>query len=151
MENEVEFKKQFAHNLLLHDDPQKAAFATLTNPGHALFIAVNWVNDPVVKAEVEALMQSKGAKKFLPSKERQAKDVYAIACDTGKGTEERLKAHRLYAEIMGFIEKPNVGNTTNVLNNGVMVVRDLGTDDDWANKALVQQHKLIDHGATRVN
>lgn len=129
----------------MHDDAQKAAFATIGNPGHALWMSVNWITDPFVQAELETLMQSKEAKKFLPSKERQAKDVYTIASDEKKAPEDRLKAHRLYSEIMGFIEKPNAGNTTNILNQGVMVVRDMGSDEDWANKAVKQQARLIEH------
>lgn len=142
----LNLKHDFAANLLRYpDDPFKAAFATTPETGIALKIAREWPLDPVVKAEQDRLLTTGDAKSFLPTKEAQAKDVYALATSEMIETEDRLKAHRLYAEIMGFIEKPVPGNTTNILNQGVMVVKDQGTNDQWEEKALKQQRALT-HG-----
>jgi hypothetical protein len=139
----VSLKHDFAANLLRYpDDPFKAAFATTPETGIALKIAREWPLDPVVQAEQDRLLTTGDAKSFLPTKEAQAKDIYAIATSGVVEVEDRLKAHRLYAEIMGFIEKPVPGTTNNILNQGVMIVKDQGTDDEWEDTALKQQRAL---------
>ena len=142
--SELEEKKAFAANLLRYpDEPFKAAFATFpNNTGKALQIGRSWLDDPTVQTEKDRLLSSTDAKLYLPTKEMQAKDIYAIATNERIDTEDRLKAHRLYAEVMGFIEKPLPGNQTNILNQGVMVVREVGTTDEWQEKLLEQQHAL---------
>jgi hypothetical protein len=44
---------------------------------------------------------------------------------------------------MSFIEKPVAGATTNILNQGVMIVKDSGTDEEWQEKAANQQRTLV--------
>lgn len=139
-----DLKRDFAaHWLRYPDDPFKAAFLTTPDTGQALQIAKNWVKDPVVLAAKDALLLSSDALNYLPTKEQQCKDIYALATDTRQDAEDRLKAHRLYAEVRGFIEKPVGGSTTNILNQGVMIVRDAGTDEQWQEKAAIQQRTLI--------
>lgn len=146
MRDMTALKSDFAANLLrTPDDPFKAAFATTADTGLALQIARNWMNDPHVKAEQEKLLRSVDAKQFLPTKEEQAKDIYAIATNAQNAPEDRLKAHRLYAEVMGFIEKPVPGGTMNVLNQGVMIVREAANDEEWQEKAEAQQRALTSH------
>lgn len=143
MDVNVSLKHDFAANLLRYpDDPFKAAFATTPETGIALQIARDWPRDPVVQAEQDRLLTTGDAKSFLPTKEAQAKDIYALATSVAVADEDRLKAHRLYAEIMGFIEKPISGSTTNILNQGVMIVRDAGSDEQWQEKASAHQRLL---------
>jgi len=141
-----ELKPKFAAELLRLGDPNKAAFALLpsnNDTGLAMHLAKLWADDPQVLAEMGRLMQdSTLAKSLLPSKEMQAKDIYAIAQDPRIEVKERLAAHRLYAEVLGHIEKQAAGNVTNVLNQGVMVIKDHGSDDDWEKKAVKQQRTL---------
>lgn len=143
MDNEA-LKRDFAANLLrCNDDPWKAGFATHPDAGIALQMARDWPRDPFVIAEKAKLLSSSDAKTFLPTKELQAKDIYAMATNATIETEDRLKAHRLYAEIMGFIEKPTPGIQNNILNQGVMIVKDAGSDADWQEKASSQQRTLV--------
>lgn len=143
MNNEA-LKRDFAANLLRsNDDPFKAAFLTHPDAGIALQMARDWPRDPFVIAEKTKLLSSPDAKTFLPTKELQAKDIYAMATNSTLETEDRLKAHRLYAEIMGFIEKPTPGIQNNILNQGVMIVKDAGSDADWQEKASSQQRTLV--------
>ena len=139
-------KLDYAANLLRTQDPFKAAFATTPNTGEALVIGRDWPHDPVVQAEMDKLLSKEGAKTFLPTKETQAKDIYALATNEKTAVEDRLKAHRLYAEVMGFIEKPSQnGGNVNILNQGVMIVKDHGSDEDWQDKAAKQQKALLGH------
>jgi hypothetical protein len=140
--DQVQLKYDYAANLLRYNDPFKAAFATTPDAGLALQIGRDWPRDPVVTTEMEKLLAGGDAKNFLPTKEAQAKNIYALAENEKVGVEDRLKAHRLYAEVMGFIEKPNAGNTTNILNQGVMIVKDHGSDEQWQENARAQQRKL---------
>jgi len=139
-------KLDFAANLLrTPNDPCKAAFATTPDTGLALQIAKLWVDDPAVKAHMDKLLVSNDAKSFLPTKEVQARDIYSLATNEQLAPEDRLKAHRLYAEVMGHIEKPSQTGTTNILNQGVMIVREALSDEDWQEKATKQQRTLIGH------
>lgn len=142
-------KLKFAAELLRHDnDAFKAAFATMPdNPGMALQLARSYFTDPVVVAEKERLLGSSDAKTFLPNKAKQLTDIYGLATDTKQTAEDRIKAHRLYAEISGFIEKPQSGAGINVLNQGVMIVRDHGDDSNWEQKTIQQQRTLTGHGS----
>lgn len=141
----VKQKKEFAAAWLrCNEDAHKAAFIIVPNdPGMALQIALAWPKDPVVLAEKELLLGANDAKTFLPSKEKQARDVYDMACSTLIPVEDRLKAHRLYAELMGHIEKAAPTTAVNILSQGVMIVKDNGTDDQWERKAMAQQRTLI--------
>lgn len=141
--DELTLKHAFAAALLRHDgDAFKAAFAACSNSGIALQIARAWINDPIVKAEQERLLSSNDARSFLPTKEQQARDIYTLATDEAREPEDRLKAHRLYAEIMGHIVKEVPSSSINILAQGVMIVRDAGSDDDWQEKASRQQRTL---------
>jgi dTDP-glucose pyrophosphorylase len=144
MQSQENLKKEFAAQLLRDNgDGFKAAFAVCgDDSGMALQIARLWINDPFVVAEQKKLLLTSDAKTFLPTKEQQARDVYVLACDVKSDLKERLAAHRLYAEIMSHIEKPLVGQSVNVLNQGVMIVRDAGSNEDWERKALEQQRAL---------
>ncbi len=148
--DQTTLKLDFAKNMLRHsNDPFKAAFDTTPDAGLALQIAKTWEKDEIVVAEMEKLL-STGDTSFLPTKESQARDIYSLATSENVAVDDRLKAHRLYAEIRGFIEKPTQGATTNILNQGVMIVKDQGSDADWQEKATLQQRTLIGH-ATTVN
>ena len=146
-----ELKRKYAANLLKYGEDQdnmyKAAFATTDDTGLALQIVglLKWQNDLFVLEEKERLIKSGDSRSFLPTKEAQAKDIYGLATDPKNEVEDRLKAHRLYAEVMGHIEKPVPGVTNNILNQGVMIVQDAGTDDEWQEKATKQQQALIGH------
>lgn len=145
-EQHIELKRTYAANLLrFPDDPFKAAFSSTPDSSLALQLANKWQDDPIVKAEMEKLLNGNEARTFLPSKEQQARDIYRMATSEKVDTEDRLKAHRLYAEVMGFIEKPVAGATTNILNQGVMIVKDQGSDLDWQKRAAEQQRTLTGH------
>lgn len=145
--DELQLKIEFAKNYLRHNrNGFDAAFATVPtkSPGVALQMGRDWPKDPVVLVELERLMQGSEAKSFLPTKEKQAQDIYAIATSERVSVDEKLKAHRLYAEMMGHIEKPVPGGNVNILTQGVMIVKDAGSDEEWQEKALAQQRRLIE-------
>jgi hypothetical protein len=141
-----EQKTEFARFWLALGNPFQAALQVCGDPsntGLALQLQQDLVNDEFVKSEKVRLLNGKDAVDLLPSKEKQAKDIYDLATNQNIAVEDRLKAHRLYAELRSFIEKPaQGGNTTNILNKGVMIVKDHGTEDEWESKVMRQQASL---------
>lgn len=102
--------------------------------------------DPFVVQECERLLAEHGYERFLPDKFEVASMLYNTA-EQAKSPDDKVKAAKAYAEIMGFIDKSgavNVDARTLVDNRSVIVVRDFGTDDDWERKAVEQQRRLID-------
>jgi hypothetical protein len=145
-ESQQALKQAFAEALLrTPDDPFKAAFSVTTDNGLACQIATNWPKDREVAQFQVALIEEKGAKTFLPDKEQQARDVYKIAEAPNLDPEVKLKAHRLYAEIMGHIQDAKHSGGVQIANFGVMVVKEKGSDDEWEQSAVVQQRNLIAH------
>ena len=150
-------KLEYAAALLRQPDTPEgaynAAFAVCgENKSLALQIGRDWPKDATVKAEKEKLLNSGESSKFLPSKDAQAKDIYAMACDSKLDGETRLKAHRLYAEIRGNITKPEAPATgMQVLNQGVMIVKSHGTDEEWEQTAMAEQRRLMSQGHASVN
>jgi hypothetical protein len=138
-----ELKTRFAEALLrTPDEPYNAAFAAIGDSGLALQAANLWARDPFVLSEKIRLCEEHGVKAFLPTKEDQAGALWKMANDKSVEPEDRLKAHRLYAELMGHIEKPST-QVTQVVNQGVMIVKDHGSNDDWETRAIAQQKGLI--------
>lgn len=148
---ENELKTAFAKALLSSpDDPFKAAFSVISNNSKACEAATYWTNDAFVKSEKIRLLDEHGLKAFLPTKEQQAKDIYEMATDTRLDEEIRLKAHELYAKLMGHIEKPD-NSTKIILNQTVMTVPVCATDEEWEKRAQKQQHVLIHGDASAAN
>lgn len=148
MDNQQELKRKFAEAMLkLDGDPFKAAFSIIPDVGLAMQAANTWPTDPIVAEAKILLLEEKGLRSFLPTKDEQARDIYNMANCEKLDAEVRLKAHRLYAEIMGNIERPALptASNTNIIAQNVMVVKDHGTNDDWEMQAMQQQGKLV-HG-----
>lgn len=104
-------KRAFVKAWLKVSDPFKAAVAVFgpLQASKCLKIADEWPKDPLVLHLKEELLETDGEEAFLPSKAELARKVI----DTADGfihVESKLKALRLYAEVMGFIVKPESDN-----------------------------------------
>lgn len=100
-------KRAFARAWLRQSDPFKAAVAIFgpLQASKCLKVADEWPRDLQVLKIKEELLEEGGEEAFLPSKSELARRVI----DTADGfihVENKLKALRLYAEVMGFITKP---------------------------------------------
>jgi hypothetical protein len=112
-----DLKRVFAGHLYVRPDTltgrHEAALLTFPDPIDQLTMLRardDWPFDVVVIQEI-ARLKSEAEKKVneLPSLEEQARAVYNLANDGTKGVDDRLKAHKLYAELRGFIKKPGEG------------------------------------------
>jgi len=138
-------KKAFALAFLrMPDEPFKAAASVFPNAGEAMLAGTLWVSDPLVKKyQMEALEQY-GSAPFLPTEVDELKGIWEIANDKKTDADVRLKAYELYEKVRrGYFNKPDVINQTNILNQGVMVIKDKGTDADWERGLTNQQEGLV--------
>lgn len=119
--SEIEEKKAFAIAWLKQSDPFKAAVDVFgpTNAGKCLKVADEWPRDPFVLQCQKDLIEEQGEEAFLPTKAAAARKVLDIA-DGFAHADYKLKALRLYAEIMGYIVKPEAGDGPK--NGGVVAV-----------------------------
>lgn len=143
-----ELKEEFVRFLVeTPDDPFTAALKVFPDDtSRALRVAHEWPLDKEVRASLRARLADGEEEDFLPTKAELARKVWAKMNKDGLEPDEFAKMARLYGEIRGFIEKPTTNIHNNTQNNlaPVMVVRDVGSDDEWERKLATQQAKLIE-------
>ena len=132
-----EAKIAYAKSVAGGEDPVRVALTYVENdPVRALRLVEELSNDPIV---IDILSTTSSVDK-LPQRDDLLKSVWGLAEDYQYNAEDRLKAYRLYAEIMKFLDKtPQVA----IQNNRVMIVKEF---DDWEETARLQQAKLIGKG-----
>lgn len=143
---EIEAKEKFSR-LLLKEPSDPFAVALKVFPDdtkRALWVANNWPSDPEVLSLQEKATEDEGELAFLPTKGQLCRDVWEKMQDKFTDPDTYVKLGKLYAEVRGFIEKPQMAVTTNVQNvtNKVMIVRESGSDAEWERKLLEQQTRL---------
>lgn len=156
---EDEEKAAYAALLLKGTDPFEAALKLFPdNTNRALRIAHEWPRDPAVKACCEKMSEGDGELAFLPNKAALARDVwdrmkgakYAGGVVVPPTAEEYAKLAKLYAEIRGFIEKPQTNvNVNNTVVQRVVEVPVFQSDADWEAAAARQQHESLANARTR--
>lgn len=150
--NEKEKKRAFA--VALTKNPANAFLAALAvepDTGKALFISQAWVGDPEVLAYQAEVVEEFGDDLDLPNKTELLRKIIARA-DNCPLDEEAHKYYKLYADIRGYIEKPQNNVNNNIVSvNKVMIVKDHGTNEDWRKKAAEQQRALINASTKRIN
>lgn len=147
MDNELELKKTFALELLKSPTEGFKIAAALfpENAGKALEIATRWPRDKDVTAFMTEALDNLGEIHFLPTKGNLARSVWNMSQDARLCVDDKLKAMRLYADIMGFVEKAAPVNINNnmLVQNRTMVVSDHGNDAQWEARLEQQQARLI--------
>lgn len=152
---EKEEKAAFAALLIRSPtQPFEAALEIISDPddiGRALKAATEWPLDPEVIAFKKELLKGDGELNFLPSKADFAKLIWEKMEGKFIDIEDFTKLGKLYADVRGFIVKPetNVVVNNSKIENKVIVVKDLGSNDDWENKAVLQQKALLDVSTSR--
>lgn len=145
--NDDELKKKFADELLKNPgDPFPIALALFPdNTNRALRVATEWPQDIVVLEYIANVKKEKREEDYLPTKADLCRKIWDKLDKPFVYSEDFVKLAKLYADIMGYIEKPQtnikVDNTT--VNNKVMVVKTCESDNEWEQRALRQQEKLI--------
>lgn len=154
VDEDTQLKAAFAAALFKHPATMEGRFAAAlsvtSDTGKALIMANRWLDDPVVVEYQQRLTKGAddGDLNFIGTKADFAREILEQARTQWDG-ETKLKFYKLYAETRGFIVKEGTNVNVQVNNNRVMVVKDLGSDDDWERKAQQQQRALIDVSASR--
>lgn len=151
MHDSDENKKAFALALLKNpNDPFGAALKVFPrDTGYCLRIAQFWPNDEVVLAEQNRLQSENDEMHFLPGKAELARQVWNRVSAENVSHDDFVKLAKLYADVRGFIAKDQPQVSVNVDNRRVMVVKDLGSDEDWEAKAERQQRELLNVSTSR--
>lgn len=147
-------KKAFGIELARNPgEPFQAALAVFgDDTGKALMASQMWLRDELVIQARDEYLGEHGEEVKLASKDQLARQILDMAEATNiEGTrylydgKDRLAAFKLYAEVMGFIEKPQTTINNNQVNttNKVMVVQNFGENDTWENALAEQQQKLL--------
>lgn len=147
---EIEYKKRFAKEFLkTPSDPFKAALVVFpNNTARALRVANEWPNDPEVLSIKAEVLEDVGEMNLLPSKADLARSIWDKMQEEHTSVEDFTKLGKLYADVRGFIEKPqtNINNNVQNVSNRVMVVREKSNDADWERGLLEQQENLTNAG-----
>lgn len=158
-EKELKEKAEYAALLLKERDPFKAALALFPeNTNRALWIANHWPKDDVVKAEQTRINAEIGEMGFLPGKGDLARDIWQRMQGTTLPNgvtvpptpEEYAKLAKLYADVRGFIEKPQTNvSVNNNITQRVVEMPVFASEGEWEAQAAKQQRELLDNARTR--
>lgn len=143
-------KVRFAEALLIHpDDTFKAALSVFPSDfGLASKVANQWVFDPEVLTAKNHLIETKGEESFLPTKTAFLHLLWARMSNE-PDTHAFVKVADVYAKTRNFYPKePAVSiNNNNVqpttITNRIMKVTVSQSDEEWAERARLQQQNLI--------
>lgn len=156
--DESKEKAAYASLLLKERDPFKAALSLFpNNTNRALWVANHWPNDPEVIEAKTALMQEGGDMGFLPDKAELARDIWnrmqgAVTADgrtIPPTADDYAKLAKLYADVRGFIEKPQNNQNVTVVVPKAIEVPTHGTNDEWELAAAKQQQELLNVSRSR--
>jgi hypothetical protein len=101
-------KDRFTVEWLRKGDPWQAALTVLghQNASYASQCASQWPFDPYVIAKRKQLLAEQGEEAFLPTKVDLAREIWRDA-ENCRDPADKTRNLRLYAEVMGFVEKPD--------------------------------------------
>lgn len=149
-----ERKRKYAALARVRPDTDQGRFeaACLTFPEQeddnlARKAALEYRYDRIVMEET-ARLAAEEPEAGLPSRAEQARDIYNLT-KAASAVDDKLKAHKLYAELMGYVQKPAPGNFGGtVINNRIMVMPAAAVSSTaWEDQAEAQQAKLIEHAS----
>lgn len=106
-----------------------------------MIAALQWEKDLEVVAFTKEIMGITEPVPELPTKEEHVEKLYGIFDDDSLSLRERLVASDQISKIQGFIVDKKEQNTT--VNNKIMIVTKSISDEEWVQKAKLNQENLI--------
>lgn len=146
IDDEAELKKQFAADVLAEvsvQAPHLVSQRMFPNDfDKQREVSHLWPSDPIVRVETERLTKANTALAYLPDKAATARKAWQLIAE-GADQPQKVSALKVYADLMGFIEKPStvVNNNATQFNSGVLIVREQ-SPEDWEKGVFEQQRKL---------
>lgn len=118
-------KRQYGIELAKNPHAFNAASVLFpNNVSNALWASVNWVNDSIVIASRQTVNVSVN----LLDKDGLAVKLLKMADETFPSggyvheLKDRIKALELYAKVQGFVDKFDVNNSTNIIDNRMEII-----------------------------
>ena len=155
IENEDEKKKLFGIEWAkLPDTPFEAACEVFEETKIALWVAKNWLNDPIVNANRDLYGETLKLNKPILDKEQLAAKVLQLAeAKTDDGlrylidAKDRIAAFKLYSEIAGYTGKVEIDASTKnfTTNNEMKVIFVKATPENQEKEIAPQDIKTIDN------
>lgn len=144
-EDELQAKKKEYAAALIRDPWHRGVAARLVEPRetHIAFILSNWQFDNDVNRYMQELQAEKKTEAIIPTKEEFAAAVYrdALTCKT---SDMKLDYYKLFASLMGYVEKPGsaTNNTTNNIQQNVLVLPAKETGKEYEDKWIDYGNKI---------
>lgn len=112
-----------------YPNPFAAASIVFENASHALWVANNWIADPIVIATRDAYQAEAETKSLLLDKEALAAKLLKFEAEKNPknpafplhDSKDRIAVLKLYAEVMGFIGKFDLSTTNNFSHNEMSI------------------------------
>ena len=135
----------FALAFLRHNGNAYAAARELF-PGdvsRAIIVSETYPREAGFQDRLAAVKRTADEDEVLPSKAMLAEELWNIGTAAIHDVKDRLAALKLYADIRGFVKRPEPAQPANITNNtqNVLVVPAHG--NGWESAAIDQQAKLI--------
>lgn len=146
-ETELQAKKREYAAALIRDPWHRDKAARFVEPRetHISYIVNNWQFDNDVNRYMRELQEEKKTDAIIPTKEDFAASVFRDAL-TCRDADTKLNYYKLFASVMGFIEKPstvvNNNNNTQKITN-VLVMPAMAKAETIEHELVEYQHKLI--------
>ena len=128
IQNLEEKKKKFGVELA-KTEPFKAACEVFEDTKIALWAIANLQNDPIVIASKDQYLKTVNNSAALIDKDELAIKVLKFAEEQNASktfylvdAKDRLAAYKLYAELRGYLNNKDVGNTNYFINNNGMTI-----------------------------
>jgi len=143
-----EKKREFAAALMrFNTDPVKAAREVESRVMHFNYILQNWQYDNEVNNYMKEIRDAGGLASTIPTKEEFAATIYREGSDI-RAADIKLDYFKLFAQVMGFIEKGGVNvNTTNnvITQRNVVVLPQQIPAKELEAELMEQQRNLINY------
>lgn len=140
--------KRFAQALLRNEPGMngrfKAACEVTPDTSHALLLANQFYENDIVLTEIENISERAKDEGLdaLGTKFDFAKEVLSRARSCTEDTDAH-KFFKLYSDIRGWTGPKETNVNIDARKQTVMIVTDMGTNDEWADKAARQQRQLM--------
>lgn len=134
--------KQFAQKMITSPSDQYANAMLLVDNSVAYRFINYCLSDKIYLQETERLKSEGNSSKIL-SKEAICEKILNLAESALVDSKDRIGAYKLYADMNGMIEKPQMNMQINThVNNKVMVLPAELSPEDFQKRALIQQREL---------
>ena len=150
-------KKQFSLALFKEPgNPFKAACEVFPDDfSKACSIAIEWPNNPEiismvnhlnnVEKELNESIEDNEVLPIIADKNEALELAWMMASSNNMLGKDRVAALKLFAEMSNYMPDKTINKNINVSEakvNKVMVIKDMGSIEDWEAKAVIQQRVL---------